>query len=163
MKPAFHSTEYVNQVPTFNPVRNQWEILDSRCENMRCLFSSETEALFFKAVSLRQLQDREKWEADMVAKQEADAKARAEYLASFKGFLSADPMRAGRQLQTLEKRFNFRGAPATRKQIVETLVNEGRTITENGLESADGRFLAIGKTERAYAEHLISVSTLTPA
>lgn len=163
MKIAFHSSEYALQVPSFNPARNKWEMLDSRCENMRCLFDTEAQALEFKRISLRQLVDRETWQQNETERIAREAKAREDYLASFQGFLSSDPMRAGRQMQTLEKRFNFRGNPATRKQIVETLVSEGRTLTENGLESADGRFMVVGKTERAYAGHLIALKAQIPA
>lgn len=157
MKLAFTSTAYATVNPSFNAAQTRWEMLDSRCENMLCLFPTEAEALSFKAISLRQLADREKWEAANQAAQKKAAEEHAAYIASFKGFLSSDPMRAGKQMKTLEKKFLFRGEPKTRKQIVETLVNEGRTVTENGLESSDGRFMVLGKTERAFAEHLIMV------
>ena len=132
-------------------------MLDSRCENMLCLFNSEPEALEFKRVSLRQLIDREQWQIKQDnAKREADQQ-RAEYLASFNGFLSSNPMRAGKQLATLEKRFNWRDKPHTRKEIVETLVSEGRFLTDDGLENAEGYFIALNKTEREYSAHCIAL------
>ena len=160
MKDAFTSSVYSTINPTYNEAKTRWEMPDARCERMQCLFPTEAEAISFKTVSLRQLIDREEWAIKNEAAQKKAAEDRAAYLASFKGFLSSDPMRAGLQMQTLEKRFLFRGEPKTRKQIVETLINEGRTVTENGLEDAKGCFLNMGKTERAYALHLLSLATV---
>ncbi len=157
MKSAYTSALYSTVLPTFDAVRNRWEMPDARIERMQCLFDTEMQALDFKRISLRQLEDREKHDVAEAARVEKANRERAEYLASFRGFLSDNPMKAGRQLQTLEKVFLFRGVPRTRKQIVETLIEEGRTVTENGLESAQGTFLAIGKTEGAYALHLLAL------
>ena len=161
MKAAFTAEAYAKVNPTFNAAYNRWEMPDGRCERMQCLFPSEADALQFKRVSLANLASREKWEIDYAA---AQAKAEAErnaYLASFQGFLSSDPMKAVRQLQVLERKFMFRGAAQTRKQIVETMVQEGRTLTDDGLETRDGYFAPLNKTERAYATHLIALRETT--
>jgi len=121
------------------------------------LFDTKEEANRFHAFELRLLQDRE---AAAVKQEELKRKVeevRASYLASFRGFLPTDPMRAGRIMQTLERQHVRSGNFETRKQTVETLVAEGRILTEDGLQRVDGAFLAINKTERAYAAHLIAL------
>jgi hypothetical protein len=154
--PAFTSASYAEQLPAFNPVRNRWEMFGAVCQITPYLFETEAAALEFKRLELRQLIDREERARRIEAEQRKAAEERAAYLASFRGFLPSDRMRAGRILQTLEKKYIHRGEVRTRKQIVETLVNEGRVLTANGLECASG-YAVIGKTERAYAEHLIAL------
>jgi hypothetical protein len=156
MKIAFTSDVYAGVFPCYNKVRNRWEMLDARCENMICLFDTEAQALDFKAISLRQLIDREQSEIKRAAEKAKHEQEYATYLSSFRGFLHENPMRRGKQLATLERKFFHRGVIRTRKEIVELLIGEGRTVTENGLEAADGAFMSLTQTERAYAEHIIS-------
>lgn len=154
---AYTSTTYAAVLPSYDEARKRWKCPDSRGLPGAFLFDTEAAALDFLRVELAQLRDREAGEAKRAQDARKAAEERAAYLASFRGFLPADPMRAGRILQTLERQFRLRGAVMTRKQIVELLVSEGRTLTADGLQNADGGFLVVGKTERAYAAHLIAL------
>ena len=77
---------------------------------------------------------------------------------SFRGFLSDDAMRKGRQLKTLAGQINYRGEMLTKKELVERKIAEGYRVTDDDrLQSPDGSFLdakQITKTGIDYARHL---------
>lgn len=153
-----NSTKFATVTPSFNAERNRWCLPNPQFPRVINLFETEDKARDYKRIELARLVSCEKAFADWAAAEKAKADAHAVFLASFRGFLSLDPMKAGRQIQVLQRQFLFRGEAKTRKQIVEKLVSEGRTVTADGLENAEGAFLALGKTERAYATHLISLA-----
>ena len=106
------------------------------------------------------------WQAELAAKEKAAAEAEAARIAMFaefvdyKGYSAPSAEKARR---TLLKPIRRNGAASTIKELVETLVEDGRFIGDDDgkrvLEHPDGRFVAekyIGKTGMDYAEYLIS-------
>lgn len=87
-------------------------------------------------------------------REEKESLAEKEMIESYGGFLSDNPMKAGKQRKTLERKFRYNGEPMMRKEIIERGIKDGRFINGNRLETQDGTFYEMNKTETEYAEFL---------
>ena len=68
-------------------------------------------------------------------------------------------MKFGKSRKALEKRFNDKGTPRTRKEIIEDRIANGWTIKDGEFQGPDGRVLTeqdLTITGRRYAEHLLN-------
>lgn len=106
-----------------------------------------------------------KWQAELAAKEKAAAAAEAARIAIFADFVAHkgySAPSAEKARRALLKPIRRNGAASTIKELVETLVEDGRFIGDDDgkrvLEHPDGRFVAekyIGKTGMDYADYLI--------
>lgn len=148
------SSEYATQSPFLREGR--WFMIDPVMARCHDIFDNEAQALQSKAIVLARMQSREKWAQDCETQRLAEIAKHEALIASFNGWLATDPMRRGKQLATMQRQFLHRGVARTRKEIIDLLIAEGRTLTEDGLQSPEGTFLALNKTERSYAAHALA-------
>ena len=88
-----------------------------------------------------------------------EKRAEADRVASFHGFDSASPLKFGRSRRVLEKRYNDRGVPRSRKEMIEQRIAEGWSIRDGRFEGPDGKWLTDSEltiTGLRYAKYLIS-------
>jgi len=139
----------------------RWELPDPEVDRMVCLFDTEAAAEAFKVNALARMASRATMRL-RVAELEAEEKRKhAAYLASFGGFLSPNPLVAGRQRKALDKVVSYRGYPMPWRVLVARKVSEGCLVTENGLEDASGAFVKLGAIATQFASHLISLNQPT--
>jgi hypothetical protein len=85
---------------------------------------------------------------------EAAEKAEREDLDGFAA--DAPPMKRGRIVKTLGRSVRFRGKATNKRDMIRTLVSEGRRLEGNRLLNENDEFLQLDTTtEQEYAQHLI--------
>lgn len=118
------------------------------------IHSTQEEAEKYRSILVSNAKSRLAAKQEREEQERAEAEKEANLIASYGGWLSSSPMKAGKQRKTMERRFRYRGQVMTRKEIIELLVSEGRVLTDKGLEK-ENTFYEVNKTEREYAEFLI--------
>jgi hypothetical protein len=111
--------------------------------------------------------DQERRSEESKKKAEEATKKKADYEASFGGFLSTDPKTKGRQLKVLGKPVQSDGKATTIKDLIEQRVASGYVVNDAGqLESPDKRSVLtagkITKTGMDYARRLIANKAQPP-
>lgn len=130
-----------------------------------CLFDTVEQAMKEAERQVTLMEADAKWQAELAAKEQAAEEAEAARIAMFAEFVAHKKYSAPsaeKARQSLLKPISRNGEESTIKELVETLVEEGRFIGDYDgkriLEHPDGRFVAekyIGKTGMDYAEYLI--------
>lgn len=162
---AFHATAQIEAArtnPTYETVApklgesGRWEVPDPEVPRMVCLFDTEAEAAAFHSNALARIRNREQMQARIREEERERAEREARHLAKFDGFLSSDPMHAGRERRALERQVVYKRLLVTWLDLVRAKVSEGATLSEDGLTNPDGSFLVVGSIVRRFAAYLIS-------
>lgn len=116
-----------------------------------------------KAIEERNYIISKEWEEKEKIKREQEKKAYDEYIESYKGFLSNNPLKRGKQLKTLEVQCVYESKIYTRKELLEYLASKDfflHTVREKPvIKSPNGYFLEkFTKTEIEYFQHIQKVN-----
>jgi hypothetical protein len=150
---------------------------DSRGELGGYYFPNKEDALKFKAIEIKRAEYKLEWvEKEKAAKQKEEDDYN-NLISSYKGFLSSNLMKRGKQLKTMERLVSNNGVVSTRKELIERKLNEGWIIERQQKMKSAGRgylekdgdkteivlakddiYLPLNATEREYAEFLIEKS-----
>lgn len=127
------------------------------------LFDSLEEARKNSELEIRRANDIASALESAEAAEKDEAKKKADYEASFKGFLSTDPKTKGRQLKVLGSSRQYNGKVVTVKDLIEQKIAGGAVVNASGqLESPDGAYLGSDKITKIgidYARHLLASRT----
>jgi len=123
------------------------------------IFDTEQEARKYADTEKTREKERAESEQRRIEDEAEAQRKEKEYVDSYKGFESGNPMKFGKSRKALEKRFNDKGTPRTRKEIIEDRIANGWTIKDGEFQGPDGRVLTeqdLTITGKRYAEHLLN-------